>query len=483
MPQDDGEWLQSFDAVSAGDGSMDTAVNDAIAQTEPADLALLLYTTDATGEPRGVMLSHGNLLAAAGSLAATEDVRQTDEVLAWLPMAWFGDVLASQALALASGYTCNCPESPETARRDLREIGPTILLAPPHIWQSILAEVEVKAAQATPLKRTAFSCFSGLAERAQQCQEAGERVPVGLRAGTALGEYLIYAPVRDQIGLRRTRWALSVGEPLAPHVLRGFRAFGINLKQGYGIAELSGIAVVQHTTCAGLDVSIAADGEVLVRGASVCLGYYRDPDRTQQARTDDGRWRTGDAAHLDSLGRLAILDRIAHIGRLDDGTPFVPRLVESQLQRSLFIDDAMAFRDQSAVAAMIAINRMRVGEWAERQKLAYTSLMDLIALPEVRALIREEILRLSAELAPGTRVRRFLLLDRPLGSDDIAAMLSRELRRGIAERVHAELIAALLRDGIAATDVPDESDARRRFPGVFIEEIGETTASWAPAHA
>ena len=444
---------------------------------------MLLYSADATGEPRGVMLSHGNLLAAADALAATEDVRHSDDALAWQPMAWFGDVLTSQALALATGYTCNCPEGPETARRDLREIGPTILLAPPHIWQSLLAEIEARAAQATPLKRVLFAHARDAAERAQQIRETGEHESLALRADAALGEALVCAPLRDQIGLRRTRWALSAGEPLAPHVLQFFNAFGVNLKQGYGSAELSGVAMVQDSACAGFDISVAANGEVLVRGTSVCLGYYRDLDRTRQALADDGRWRTGDAGHVDGDGRLTILDRAAHVGRLDDGTVFVPRLVENQLLRSPFIDDAMAFHDRKSVVALVAINRSRAAAWAEQRKLSHTSLADLVALPEVRGLLREEILRLGAQLTPGTRVRRFVLLDRPLGNDDSATMLSRDLRRGIAERVHADLIAALLRDGIAATDVPDEGDAGRRLPGVVIEEIGETMAAWAPAHA
>jgi long-chain acyl-CoA synthetase len=483
MQQHDSEWLQSFDAVLASDDSRDHAVTEAIKRVEPPDLALLLYGADAAGEPHGVMLSHGNQLAAANALAATEDVRQTDEVLAWLPMAWFGDVLTSQALALATGYTCNCPEAPETARRDLREIGPTVLLAPPHIWESMLAGIETKTAQATPLKRALFVHSRNVAERAEALREVGEPISLALRAGTALGEVLVYAPLRDQIGLRRTRWALSVGEPLAPHVLRFFNAIGVNLKQAYGIPELSGIAMIQHSACSGFDITVAASGEVVVRSASVCSGYFRDPDRTRQALTEDDKWRTGDAGYVHADGRVAILDRVAHIRRLDDGTQFVPWLVERQLLRSPLIDEAMAFHDSKSVAAIIAINRERVGEWAERQKITHTSLADLVALPEVRGLFREEILRLGGQLAPGARVRRFVLLDRPLGIDDSETMLSRELRRRSAEQAHADLIAALLRDGVTATEVPDEVDAAGRVSGVFIEDIGESTVSWAPAHA
>ena len=217
MRQPEHDWLKSFESVAdAGTGVTE--------RSEPGDPALLLYGNNPGGEVRGVTLSHADLLAAAEALIAAEDVRQTDETLAWLPMAWFGDALASQALALSVGFTCNCPEHPETARRDLREIGPTILIAPPRIWESTLADIETRAAQATPLKRALFAHFRAIAERAEQHREAGEGVPVLLRLKLALGDMLVYAPMRDQIGLRRLRWASTGGEPLAPRVLHGIRA-------------------------------------------------------------------------------------------------------------------------------------------------------------------------------------------------------------------------------------------------------------------
>ena len=226
MRQIEYDWLKSFETVAdAGTGSTE--------QSDPGDPALLLYGDDLTT----TMLSHANLLAAAEALMATEDIRQTDETLAWLPMAWFADALTSLALALSVGFTCNCPEHPETARRDLREIGPTILIAPPRIWETALADIEARAAQATPLKRALFARCRAIAVRADQLREAGEGIPLLLRLKLALGEVLVYAPMRDQIGLRRLRWANTGGESLAPGVLQSFRAFGINLKQSYGMPE------------------------------------------------------------------------------------------------------------------------------------------------------------------------------------------------------------------------------------------------------
>ena len=179
LRQPDDTWLKTFEAVADADASATPPE-----LSEPGELALLLYGSTAGGDVRGVMLSHANLTAAADALATVEDVRQTDETLAWLPMAWFGDALASQVLALAVGFTCNCPEASETARRDLREIGPTILLAPPRVWENTLADIETRAAQASPLKRATFAKFRALAERAEQCRGSGERIPFALRLGS-----------------------------------------------------------------------------------------------------------------------------------------------------------------------------------------------------------------------------------------------------------------------------------------------------------
>jgi long-chain acyl-CoA synthetase len=471
------DWLTSFDTLIGAANAV-----AAIDSSEPGELAILLYGTGGVdGDVRGVMLSHANLLAAADALLAAEDVRETDETLAWLPMAWFGDALTTLALSLAAGFTCNCPEDLETARRDLREIGPTILLAPPRIWENTLADIEARARQASRLKRALFTRFRALAERAEQMREAGESLPLTLRIRLALGEVLIFAPVRDLIGFRRLRWANTCGETLAPHVLRFFRALGVDLKQSYGMAESAGLVAVQQSPCAGLEISVAADGEVLLGGASVCLGYYRDPARTQQALTEDGRWRTGDAGDLDAEGRLTIRDRIAHLGVLADGTSFAPRLIEDALRHSAFIQEALVLgHDRHFVAAMIAIDPVTVGAWAQDRNLGFASHAELAASAEVRQLIREEIRLRNAGLPQAARVRRFLLLERAPPAASMEASLSRALRRQSALAANAALVQSLFQGrpgGIAPTEVPDDII-------VLIEEVDQPgTAMWEPAHA
>ncbi|HEY6431528.1 MAG TPA: AMP-binding protein, partial [Acetobacteraceae bacterium] len=293
----------------------------------------------------------------------------------------------------------------------------------------------------------------GSAEAAEHRREVGQRRG-GMRV---LADGLVFAALRDQLGLSRLRWAHTGGMPVAAEVWRLYRSFGVNLKQSYGPAELAGLVTVHRSDpvaadtvgfpAPGTDIRIAADGAVQVRGDTVCLGYDADPSATRARTTGDGWWRTGEAGVLDAAGRLAIHDRLADIGMLSDGTQFMPAAIEAHLRRSRFIADALAFADgQKFVAAMIAPDRNAVGAWAEQHRLAATSLPALVALPETRALIREELRACNAGLPAALHVRRFLLLDQPLEAEDVEARLYRDRFRRLAIARHAGLVDALFLD-------------------------------------
>ncbi len=481
----DAAWLIDFAALQQQGAALTTPV-DAIANGRPDDVALLLCRA---GEP-GVMLSHANLLSAARAITEVEDVRPTDETVCFLPMAWIGDMLYSLTLGLAVGFTCNCPESPETAARDLREIGPAFLAAPPAIWEAWLRNAEARAAHASRVKRAAFDWARRVAEAAEQRREAG------LARGRMqiLADRLVFAALRDQLGLSRLRWAHTGGMPVAPEVWQLYRSFGVNLKQSYGPAELAGLVTVHRTDpvaadtvgfpAPGTEIRIADDGEVQVRGDTMCLGYDADASAVRTHTTGDGWWRTGDAGALDATGRLTIFDRLADIGLLADGTHFVPGAVEAHLRRSSFIADALAFADgQPFVAAMIAPDRAALGEWAEQHRLTATSLAELVALPETRALIREELRACNAGLPAPLKVRRFLLLDHPFDAEDVEARLYRERFRRLATERYAGLVDALFRDRLRSTEVPNDDAAARPAPGMVEDVEGPVVPRLEPAHA
>ena len=323
------------------------------------DVALIAYTSGTTGRSKGVLLSHANMIATSESFASVESVARGDNWLCYLPMGWVGDSIFSLSTSLVVGATCNCPESPETVQRDLRELGPSALLGPPRIWENMLTALQVRAADASPLKRRVYEYFRRLAERRELLKGDGKPISRSMRARLSLGEYLVYGPVRDQLGLRNARWCLTGGAPLGADTFRFFRSFGVNLKQIYGATEASALVALQANdeadpntvgrTLPGTDVRIGERGEVQVKGPGVFVGYYKQDDATRDAITPDGWLKTGDAGLVDPRGQLAIIDRAKDVGKLADGTPFAPQFVENKLKYSPFIREAVAFGDQRAV--------------------------------------------------------------------------------------------------------------------------------------
>jgi long-chain acyl-CoA synthetase len=451
------DWLRSFaevEELGREFGRTHPGYFEAeIDKGRPDDLAFVCYTSGTTGSPKGAMITHANAIETATIAGRSEDFRVDDDYLAYLPMAWVGDAFYTLIMSLYVGFACNCPESPETVQRDLRELGPTLLLAPPRIWENMLTGVLVRAADATPLKRRVFERFRRVAEEVEILRADGKPVPVGLRLAHALGEFFVYGPVRDQLGLRRTRWALTGGAPLGPDTFRFFRAIGVNLKQVYGSTETTGLVSLQPSAeanpttagrpCAGIEVRIADRGEVLVKGGGVFRGYLKNDEATREVIDPEGWFHTGDAGFIDPRGHLVIIDRAKDVGALLDGTPFAPQFIENKLKFSPYIREAVAFgHERPFVAAMVAIDMATVGNWAERRGLPYTSYADLSQKAEVRALIAEEIRKCNVTLPDATKVRRFLLLTKDLDADDAEMTRTRKVRRRYVAEKYAGVIEA-----------------------------------------
>ena len=425
------------------------------------DVAMIAYTSGTTGRPKGGMLSHRNMITTAENYANFENIQRGDNWLSYLPMAWVGDAMLSLATALVASVTINTPESPETVQRDLRELGPHGLLAPPRIWESLLTQLQVRSADSSRLKKALYEYFRRVAERRELLIEDQKSIPLGTRLAYSIGEIVTYGPIRDQLGLRNARWCLTGGAPLGPDTFRFFRSFGINLKQIYGATEASALVAIQRDDQAdpntvgvavpGLEVKIDASGEVLLKGPGVFVGYYKQEDATKATMTADGWLKTGDAGIIDPRGHLAIIDRAKDVGKLANGTPFAPQFIENKLKFSPYIREAVAFgSDQPFVVAMIAVDISTAGAWAERNNLAYTSFMDLAQKPEVQGLIIDEILKINATLPEATRVRRMLLLQKELEADDNEMTRTRKVRRAFVAEKYAPVIVAFYNGGMSA---------------------------------
>jgi long-chain acyl-CoA synthetase len=437
--------------------------DEAVAKGTAEDLAIINYTSGTTGAPKGVMLTHRNLLATAESYLQVDPLDAHDEIMAYLPMAWIGDTFFSVVLSFLSGAAVNCPEDTTTVRQDFREIGPTMTFAPPRIWENLLSQAQVKIGDAGWLPRTLCQKFLPLGMQVAAWRMQGEPVPLVWRLLAWLGEWLVYAPLRDQLGLRKLRAATTGGAAIGPEVIQFFRAIGVNLKQLYGMTECSAPATVQRHGAVkvdsaglpiqGVEVKISDAGEVLLRGPGLFVGYYKEPEAT--ARTLEGGWlATGDAGFLDQDGHLVIIDRAKDVSHLLDGSLFAPQYIENRLKFSPYIKEAVAAgHERPRVVAMINIDLDVVGNWAEKRGIPYSGYADLAQKPEVYDLVLKEVQRVNATMTPALRIKKFVLLRKELDPDDAEITRTRKLRRRFVYEKYGDIIEALYAEGIAEVKV------------------------------
>lgn len=430
-----------------------------IAQGRSDDVAIMLYTSGTTGKPKGVCQTHRALITAARGGCGFDGLDETDEVLSYLPMAWVGDNLFSYAQALVAGFTVNCPESGDTVMTDMREIGPTFYFAPPRVFENLLTQVTIRMEDAGALKRWMFRYFMEVAKRYGADILDGKPVAIGVRLLYALGNLFVYGPLKNVLGMSRIRVAYTAGAAIGPDLFRFYRSIGINLKQLYGQTETCAYVCLQPDRqikfdsvgppAPGVEIKIADNGEILVKGPMLLKEYYRRPDATAESINAEGYFMTGDAGFLDEDGHLKIIDRAKDVGKLSNGAMFAPNYIENKLKFFPYIKEAVAFgHDRDMVCAFINIDMGAVGNWAERRGIPYAGYTDLAGKPEVYALIQECVEKVNAELAndamvAATQVHRFLILHKELDPDDDELTRTRKVRRGFIAQKYALLIDAL----------------------------------------
>ena len=468
-----------------------------IAKGSPEDVAIILYTSGTTGRPKGVCQTHGAFLAASRGACGFDGLNPRDRILAYLPMAWVGDHLFSYVNWLVAGFTINCPESAETVMTDLREIGPTYYFAPPRIFENMLTQVMIRMEDASPPKKWMFDRCMDVARRCGA--QILDRKPVAVldRIKYWLGNVLVYGPLRNVLGLSCIRVAYTAGAAIGPDLFRFYRSIGINMKQFYGSTETCAYTCLQHDREVKLDtvgrpapnveLRIAESSEVLVRGPMLLREYYKRPDATAESIDDEGYFHTGDAGFFDEQGHLKLIDRAKDVGKLASGALFAPNYIENKLKFFPHIKEAVAFgHGRDKVCAFVNIDIGSVGNWAERRGLAYSGYTDLAQKAEVRALVRECVEKVNAELAgeaavSGSQVHRFIVLHKELDPDDDELTRTRKVRRGFVAEKYRTLIDALYegrlvqhietlvrfedgRTGIVAADIRVET--ARTFPCV-----------------
>ena len=438
-------------------------LEESAARVRPDDVAAMFFTSGTTGNPKGVVHTHNSLLNRAQAGAEFDHLTSAEEVLAYLPVAWIGQNIFSYAQWLVCGYVVNCPESTATTTIDLKEIGPTYYFAPPRVFEGLLTSVMIRMEDASAFKRWMFRFFMDLARRVGPSRMDGSAVSAWDSLLYALGDILMYGPLRNSLGMSRVRVAYTAGEAIGPDLFSFYRAIGVNLKQLYGSTETAVFVCLQPdhearadtvgVPCKGVELRVADNGEILVKSPGLLKGYYKNPKATAEVLGADGWYHTSDAGFIDAKGHLKIIDRVKDVGRIQggtfDGAMFAPKYVENKLKFFQHIKEVVAYGDgREKVCVLINIDFDAVGNWAERRNLPYAGYTDLAQKAEVYQLVKECVEKVNADLSAdtllaGSQVSRFLVLHKELDADDGELTRTNKVRRGYIAEKYRALVDAL----------------------------------------
>ena len=434
----------------------------------PDDTCVMLYTSGTTGKPKGVVLSNRNVIETAQNSSTFDALGPGEEVLAYLPMAWVGDFIFSIGQAYWTGFCVNCPESAATMQSDLREIGPTYFFAPPAIFESHLTQVMIRMEDASRFKRWMFHMFMEHARRVGPAILDGASVGLWDRIKYALGNFMVYGPLKNTLGMSRIRVGYTAGEAIGPELFDFYRSLGINLKQLYGQTEATVFITQQPdgevrsdtvgVPSPGVEIKIADSGEVYYRSPGTFQSYFKNPESTASTKDAEGWVATGDAGFIEeATGHLRIIDRIKDVARMSDGAMFAPKYVENKLKFYPNVLEAVVFgAGRERCCAFINIDLTAVGNWAERNNIAYSSYQELSQHPQVLEIIEGHVNAVNASIAQdemlsGCQIHRFLVLHKELDADDGELTRTKKVRRAVIAEKFDDLIEALYSDAAEVT--------------------------------
>jgi long-chain acyl-CoA synthetase len=452
--------LRAYDDLLAAGGKVDAGLVDReIDQGSGADVAGMFFTSGTTAAPKGVVHTNASLLGPARTAAEMERLGEDDVILAYLPPAWIGQNIFSCAQAFVTGYCICCPEAPETVMTDMREIGPTYYFAPPRVLETLLTQVSIRMDDAAAPKRWLYAKFMDIASRVGGALLDGKPVSLFDRTLYAIGDLLVYGPLRNVLGMSRVRIGYTAGEAIGPDLFRFYRSIGINLKQLYGSTETAVFVCIQPDgevrsdtvgpAVKGVELRFSPERELLIRSEGLFREYYKNPEATRQAKDAEGWFHTGDAGFFDAGGHDKIIDRVKDVGKLADGTLFAPKYLENKLKFFPYIKEAVCFgHERERVCAFINIDAEAIGNWAEKRNMPYSGYTDLASRDEVYELVRECVERVNADLAgepeiATSQIHRFLILHKELDADDGELTRTRKVRRNSIGEKYLELVSAL----------------------------------------
>ncbi len=452
------EWLLSFRAAQASGRELrqgQPKIFDELAlSTEPGATIILSMTSGTTSLPKFAEITHHQLVYGHALNDNYVDSRREDNWLSFSPMAWLAEQGFGFSTHLLNGVQVNFPEGPETVPTDMREIAPAGLLFPSRVWENLARVVQFRINDSSPLNRLMYRLFMPIAYRAIDLEDEHRAIPPPLRLLRWLGEYAIFEPLRDKLGLTRARNVLTAGAMLSSDIIRFFRAIGIELRQFYGSTETLGTVHLRGDVrfetvgviVPGVEIKIAENQEILIRTKARFKGYYKQPDKTGEALDVEGWYYTGDAGHMDEkTGHLIYLERVADLIELASGEKFSPQYIEGRAKFSPYVQDMMTIggAELDFVSAIIVFDFQNVSRWAEKRGIAFTTYVDLSQREEVYEIIRGELRAINESLPAYSRVKRFVILHKEFDADEAELTRTRKLRRGALHEKYHELLEAI----------------------------------------
>ncbi len=449
--------VMSFDALRALGRAQQAAqpalIEERLASRAPADLAVLVYTSGTTGRPKGAMISHANVMAAARTLDAFLPRTRLRERAAFLPLCHVSERIFGEYYALLAGQILNFVEDPETIFDNIREIQPDVFMAVPRIWEKLYSSITTSMREATRLEQWAYARALAVGGRVALLREQRAPVPALLRARHWLARRLVLDNVRRLMGLGRVEVAITGAAPISADLIRWYMALGIELDELWGMTEVTGAATCNPRgrnrpgsvgpPLPGSEVRLSPQGELQVRGAQVFMGYLNLPEKTAEA-FEDGWLRTGDVGRIDDEGYVYVTDRMKDIIITAGGKNVTPSEWENQLKFSPYVTDAVVIGDRRAyLSCLVMIDQDNVEQWAQERNVAFSDYRSLTRSREVVGLIAEEVEKVNRHFARVEQIKQFRLIETRLSAEDEELTPTMKLKRALVNRKYAALIESM----------------------------------------
>jgi long-chain acyl-CoA synthetase len=426
---------------------------ESIRSTQAEDVAIIVYTSGTTGDPKGAMISHKGMISMVRGLSRVLEFRSNDSVVSVLPLCHIAERMFSLIFPMYVGYTVNFAESVNTLQEDMKEISPTAFLNVPRIWEKMHSNIMIRMQDAVFFKRWVFKAMVPIGGRVSQYRLENKPVPLYWRFLRWLAYLLLFRALKNQLGLLQAHILVSGAAPLSPDLIKFYHSIGVPVRECYGMTEMSGISFMPKDheirvggvgkPISGVEFKLGEDGEIFQKGDSVFVGYYGNPRATQETIVD-GWLHTGDVGQVDEEGILYLTDRKKDIIITAGGKNIAPSEIENKLKFSPFIKEAIVIGDRRKyLSCLIQIDLENVSNWAQNNKIAYTTYKSLATHPDVNKLIGKEVEEVNKHFSRVESIKKFKILEKELDPDDEELTATMKVKRAVIEKKFKDIIEAM----------------------------------------